>query len=94
MKYWAIVLNLSGHPDSEFPMLGPYDSVRAAEQGIRADVTKDICDSGGNCSDNLEDFASPYMIVSVVKAVRPVARASISVVLNKFVVEPSPDERQ
>jgi len=87
MKYWAIVLGLDGAPDKEFPMLGPYNSVRAAEQAIRADVKKDLLDSGG-CAKDSEDFASPYMIVSAVKSVRPVVHASISVTLGKFVVEP------
>ena len=88
MKYWAIVLGLDGAPDKEFPMLGPYNSVRAAEQAIRADVKKDLLDSNEGCVKGLEDFASPYMIVSAVKSVRPVVHASISVTLGKFVVEP------
>lgn len=84
-EYWIIDTESSGeHMDSK-TAIGPFSSVKLAENWLRDDAKENFLSCDGSLRENTElPWAEPMHIVEVVKTVRQVPSAKVTVKLQSL----------
>lgn len=81
--YYILDPESEGQHDRSMAAIGPFATLAATEKYLRDDARETYLDSDSSLRDGAENWATPMLIVKLVRAVRQVPVVSVKVELRE-----------